>query len=103
MDGKKESAKNYEVMVEDNYKQPSLDEDDRYCLGKFETYEKAVKACKEFLDRDLKDILKDCKNEEDFSEYWCFHGETLYITPSEGDDFNSREYVDQKVSEYFKK
>lgn len=96
----------YKVRVEDKFHQTSSEYRDscHYILGEYNTKEEALRACKDFLDRDFKDIVKDYKDKEDFYNYWAFHGERLYIFPEiKGyKSFSSDEYIDKKIEEHFK-
>ena len=91
----------YKIRVDDIYHQ-GFEDDTYYIKEEFSSYKDAVTYCKNFLDRDLKSIFKDCDKEGDFYAYWSFHGEVLYISPSDKEnDFNSREYVEDQVNKHF--
>lgn len=91
----------YKIRVDDIYHQ-GFEDDACYIKEEFFSYEEAITYCKNFLDQDLKNILLDCKNEKDFYAYWSFHGEVLYIFPSNKEyNFDSRDYVTKQVSKHF--
>ncbi len=50
------NKKRYTVMVDDNFHY--MDEEHRYAIGEFSTFEKAVVACKKIVDEELRDMMK---------------------------------------------
>ena len=70
----------YKIRVNDIYHQGY--EDDFYYIDKeFFSYKQAEKFC---------------------YNYWIFHGEVLYISPSkEKKCFDSREYIESKIEKHF--
>lgn len=99
-------VKKYKIRVEDKFHQTASEHNDfcHYYLSEYKTYQEAIKACRDFLDRDFESIVKDCKNKDDFYNYWSFHGERLYIYPGPDNnrDFNSDKYIEEKIKKHFK-
>ena len=99
-------TKAYAVYVEDKFHQPLCTEEDideyRYKLAEYNSYEEALTAVKEFLDRDFESIAKDSKNRDEIQRYWAFHGEDLFIipTPANKEYFSSSTYFQNKINNY---
>lgn len=91
----------YKIRVDDIYHQ-GYEDDSYYINQEFSSYNQAEEFCKIFLDKDFNNIVKDCKNKDDFYNYWAYHGEALYISPdNRKNSFNSRDYIESKVEKYF--
>lgn len=87
----------YQVFVDDNYHY--MDEDERYKLGDFATYEEALNACKKIVDEYLQSSYKDgMKADELYAEYTMF-GEDPFITGEPSAFFSAREYAEKRCAE----
>jgi hypothetical protein len=88
-------ARGYRVYVDDNYH--FSDEDERYHLGDFATYDEAVAAAKKVVEGFFQAELAGRPEDELFKGYMG-HGEDSWITPIGGATeaiarFSAREYA----------
>jgi hypothetical protein len=67
----------YQVFVDDNYHY--MDEDERYKLGDFSTFEEAVAACKAIVDEFLQQNYKEDMTADDLYENYTDFGEDPFI------------------------
>ena len=86
----------YTVMVDDNFHY--MDEEHRYEIGTFASYEAAVEACKKIVDEELRDILKQGTKPEELSATWALYGSDPFIVGASR-RFSARDYVTEKVQE----
>ena len=88
----------FEVFVDDNYHYH--DESARYKHGEFDTYEEAVKACKEIVDADLLNMYKEgFSAAELYSSYTSF-GEDPFIKPApKSEKFSAWDYAKLRCGE----
>ena len=91
----------FEVFVDDNFHYQ--DESERYKQGEYDTYEEAVKACKEIVGGELSHLnLNRLSAAELYSAFTSF-GEDPFIRPTpEGERFSAWEYARQRCEEICK-
>ncbi|HEX8266318.1 MAG TPA: hypothetical protein VF596_13010 [Pyrinomonadaceae bacterium] len=70
-------ANTYQVFVDDNYHYQ--DEDERYKLGDFETFEEAESACKEIVDEFLQRGYKPGMTAVELYKAYVIFGEDPFI------------------------
>ena len=87
------------VYVDDNFHY--MDEDERYCLGTFETLDAAVAACRDIVDRFLQD--NPAKTADDLYDQYTSFGEDPWIKgPSPAPDpppFSAWDYARKRCNE----
>ncbi len=99
--GNENSAPRFEVFVDDNFHYQ--DESERYKHGEYETYEEAVRVCKEIVDRELLHQHKKGTTASDLYLSYTSFGEDPFIRPSpEGQRFSDWEYAKQRCEEICK-
>ena len=82
----------FEVLVDDNF--DFYDESKRYKYGEYDTYEEAVKVCKEIVDRDLLHGYKEGESAAELYSSYTSGGEDPFIRPnSRGQRFSAWEYA----------
>ena len=91
----------FEVLVDDNFHYQ--DESERYKQGEYETYEEAVKVCKEIVDSELLHAYGEGTSAADLYDSYTSFGEDPFIRPSpEGQRFSAWEYARQRCEEICK-
>lgn len=94
-------ANSYQVFVDDNFHY--MDEDERYKLGNFETFEEAVKACKLIVDECLNDGLKKgITAKELYSIYTGFGDEPFIVGEPVPYRFSARDYAKERCKQLCK-
>ncbi len=74
----------YSVYVDDNYSLPP--DEERYKLGDFATFEKAVAACKRLVDEFLKiEVLSDKALAKRYEDYTHFGPDPFIVTDAPAD------------------
>ncbi len=87
----------FTVFVDDNFHYQ--DESERYKLGEYETFERAVEACKELVDRYLTSAHKPGMGAEELYQSYVSFGEDPFIIPvPEGMSYSSWEYAKERCS-----
>lgn len=94
----KQTQIRYEVFVDDNFHYQ--DESERYKLGEYDSYEAAVEACKQIVDRELSHLHgNNATPAELYSSYTSF-GEDPFIRPAPRKNrFSAWEYARQRCEE----
>jgi len=77
----KGAGKKYAVYVDDNFHY--MDEEARYKLGEFSTYEEAVEVCKRIVDEFLESAYKDGMSYDELYGGYINFGEDPFIVPSD--------------------
>jgi hypothetical protein len=93
-------AGDYIVWVDDNFHYG--DEDERYKQGQYETYEEAVRVCRDIVDGDLKHNFKEGITSEALYGAYTGFGEDPWIAgdPPPGEPrFSAWEYAKVKAAE----
>ena len=97
----------YTVYVDDNFHY--MDEDYRGKHSEYDSYEKAVEACKAIVEYDLSDLLSQCRarGEELTAKklygYYTTFGDDPWITPEpEGRHFSAWDYAKARAKELTK-
>ena len=91
----------FEVFVDDNFHYQ--DESERYKQGEYETYEEAVKRCKEIVDGELLHLYEKGASATDLYFSYTSFGEDPFIMPSPEDQrFSAWEYARQRCEEICK-
>ena len=91
----------FEVFVDDNFHYQ--DESERYKQGEYETYEEAVKSCKEIVDGELLHLYEKGASATGLYFSYTSFGEDPFIRPSpEGERFSTWEYARQRCEEICK-
>ena len=91
-------TRSYVVFVDDNFHY--MDEDERYRLGEYQTYEEAVQACQAIVDEFLASEFKpNVTAAKLYAQYEQF-GEDPFIVPDEK-KFSSWEYARKRSHEIF--
>lgn len=91
---------NYTVFVDDNFHY--LDEDKRYKLGDFDTWEAAVAACQKIVDDFLLQNYKTGMKSEELYRYYTTFGEEPFIIqnhPLPTNSFSASNYARQRCQE----
>ena len=87
------------VYVDDNFH--FMDEDERYCLGTFDSLEAAEAACREIVDRSLRG--SPAKTADELYKHYRLFGEDPWIKgPSPASDtqpFSASAYARQRCKE----
>lgn len=98
----------YTVYIDDNF---SMDQDERYESGVFDTYEEAEAKCKQILDDFLESAItdrslwgeyKDGLTANNLVDKWLGFGENPFIMPAKDDGFISSDYVKQRSKDLVK-
>ncbi len=90
-----------EVLVDDNFHYQ--DEPERYKQGEYETYEEAVKVCKEIIDGELLHVYGEGTSATDLYDSYTSFGEDPFIRQSPGGQrFSAWEYARQRCEEICK-
>jgi len=85
----------YTVVVDDNFHY--MDQDERWTLGEFPSYEKAVEACKKLIDEFLEDSLKDNPTAEGlYAQYKMFGDDPYVVGTVEGERFSAWDYAKER-------
>ncbi len=89
----------FTVFVDDNFHY--MDEDERYKLGTFATYEEALEACRTLIRRDLGHFLEAGTTRDQLIAQYCSFGEDPFIVPTpEGvERFSARDYARELARE----
>ncbi len=98
---KNKNLTKYTVFVDDLFHTPICEDDSeyRYKLGEFNTYKKAVSACKKLID----DFI-DAYNKDDLYNARYFWGEDPWIKPEpKGKHFSSSDYFEKCAKNKFGK
>ncbi|WP_444451366.1 hypothetical protein ACTTAI_00240 (plasmid) [Rhodobacter capsulatus] len=93
------TERKWTVFVDDNFH--FMDEDERYCLGTFDSFDAAVAACRKIVD----DFLRNnpAKTADELYDQFTSFGEDPWIKgPSPATDglpFSAREYAKQRCND----
>jgi len=89
------SAETYTVVVDDNFHY--MDKDERWTLGEFPSYEKAVEACKKLIDEFLEENLNDNPTAEGlYAQYKMFGDDPYVVGTVEGERFSAWDYAKER-------
>jgi len=88
----------FTVFVDDNFHYQ--DEDERYRLGTYATYEEALEACRNLVCKDLDHFFKPGMSAADLVSQWSGFGEDPFIrSTSEGmEQFSALEYARERAA-----
>ncbi len=90
---------NWTVYVDDNFHY--MDEDERYCLGAFDSIDAAVAACRNIVDEFLKD--NPAKTADELYDQYTSFGEDPWIKgpfpASDAPSFSAWSYARQRCNE----
>lgn len=93
------AGSDWTVYVDDNFHY--MDEDERYCLGTFETLDAAVAACQKIVDEFLQD--NPAKTADDLYDQYTSFGEDPWIKgPSPAPDtppFSAWDYARKRCND----
>lgn len=95
-----DSARRYEVFVDDNFHY--MDESERYRLGAFDSLEAAVAACKVVVDRCLAETYKPGMTHDELLSLYKMFGDDPFIVSSESREappFSAWTYADERAHE----
>jgi hypothetical protein len=93
-----ETKTRFEVYVDDNFHYQ--DESERYKYGEYDTYDEAVKVCKEIVDGELLHVYKKGISAAELYYSYTSFGEDPFIRPSaQGQRFSAWEYARQRCGE----
>lgn len=67
----------YQVFIDDNFHY--MDEDERYKLGDFETFEEALAACRGIVNRSLEEYYKDGMSAGELYQNYTGFGDDPFI------------------------
>jgi hypothetical protein len=88
----------FTVYVDDNFHY--MDENERYKLGEYPTFEEALAACKKIVDDFLKENFKPGMTADELTTQYVLYGEDPWIM---GDGqpyhFSARDYAREQVDE----
>jgi hypothetical protein len=84
----------YKVFVDDNF--DYVNQERRYFLGEFETFDEAVMACKKLVDRILEQLYKPGMTADELSTVFWLDGEDPFIIGGK-DGFSAREYATDQI------
>jgi len=99
--GNKNSELRFEVYVDDNFHYQN--ESERYKHSEYQTYEEALKACKEIVDGELLHLHEKGVTAGDLYFSYTSFGEDPFIRPSPEDQrFSAWEYAKQRCEEICK-
>ena len=90
------STKSYIVFVDDNFH--FMDEDERYQLGEYETYEAAVRACQAIVDAFLESGLKPGMTASELYAGYQQYGEDPFVIPNDR-NFSAWDYAKKRSDE----
>jgi hypothetical protein len=95
---KTENPTSYTVFVDDNFHY--MDEDERYKLGEFATYEDAVVACEQIVDEYvLADLEPGMTARELYRRYISFGEDPWISNPGEHPHFSAWDYARARCKE----
>lgn len=99
---KRNEHRNYYVFVDDNFHY--MDEGERYNAACFDSYQEAVKYCKDFMDKELICMYKQGMTAEKLYDDYTDFGEDPYIRPNDDDEeyFSAWDYAKEKSKEICK-
>ncbi len=88
----------FTVFVDDNFHYQ--DEDERYRLGTYATYEEALEACRALVRKDLEHHYKPGMSSADLFAQWSGFGEDPFIrpTPEGTEQFSAYEYAKERAA-----
>jgi len=90
----------YKVFVDDNYHY--MDEDHRYELGTYASYDEAVQASKKIVDEFLIENKSTYETADELCASYCMYGEDPFIVSKETfKKFSARTYAPIKCKELF--
>ena len=90
--------KKYKVFIDDNYHY--MDESHRYKLGKFDTLEEAIEACKKVVDEYLNDAYQPGMTSDELLTSYVLYGEDPFIVGAEKKvPFSARDYARERIKE----
>jgi hypothetical protein len=93
-----EEADMFTVMVDDNFHY--MDEDERRALGEFATWEEAVQAARQIVERSLSEHYKPGMTAEQLYSAYTGFGEDPFIVPKpEGQAFSAWTYAKQRCAQ----
>ena len=89
----------FTVYVDDNFHYQ--DEDERYRLGVYPTYEAALEACRALVRKDLEHFFKPGMTAADLVGQYSGFGEDPFIVPTPDgiEKFSARNYAGQHAAE----
>jgi hypothetical protein len=91
----------FEVYVDDNFHYQ--DESERYKQGEYDTYEEAVKVCREIVDGELLHLYEKGASAADLYSSYTSFGEDPFVRPSpKGQRFSAWEYANLRCEEMCK-
>ena len=98
MTNKLESKSCFEVFADDNFHYQ--DESERYKYREYETYEAAVKVCKQIVDGELFHMYQSSMSTTDLYISYTSFREDPFIRPSlPGESFSAWNYTKQRCGE----
>jgi hypothetical protein len=87
----------YKVLVDDNFHY--MEEDERFTHGEFETLEAAMEACRNIVDKCLKDGYTPGMSAEELYKGYIAFGEDPWVSGGEGTPFSAWDYAKRRCAE----